>query len=152
MAVHFVVEDAWEVKDPILKSLQAGAGGRLFPCVEVDLNQPIWHLDLQFHAGEGVTHWRRFILSSVEQVAATIEEHHGTCRLHLQSARMVGRATAYEMWAVQGLQTAQDRHGRLFHVVKLSHEKLVYPDHNVQDSELFQHHLIYDAHTQALPA
>lgn len=147
MVVHFVVEDAWEVKNPLLKSLQARSGSRLFPCVEVDLNQSIWHLDLQFHVAEGVTHWRRFILTSVEQVAATVEEHHGICRLHLQSARLPGRATAYEMWAVQELQAAQDRQGRSFHVVKLHHGKLVYPDHNVQDSELVDHQLIYDART-----
>lgn len=148
--MYFIIEDTWEVKDPILKSLRAGPGSRRFPCIEVDLNRPIWHLDLQFHADEGVTHWRRFILSSIEQVAATVEDHRGKCRLHLQSARMGGRAAVYEMWVVQELQTARDRQGRSFHVVELSHGTLIYPDHSIPDLELVDHITVYSAHLQSL--
>lgn len=149
--MHFVVEDAWEIKAPILKSLQGQPGSRLFPCVEVGLNQPIWHLDLEFHVCEGPTHWRRFILSAVEQVAATVEEHRGRCRLHLQSSRATEKTTSYEMWAVQEMQTARDQHGRLFHVVQLAHGRLIYPNHNIQDLELVDHNTVYGPDRQCRP-
>lgn len=143
--MYFVVQDTWEIKNPILKSLHAEPGSHLSPCVEVGLNQPLWHLDLEFHGEEGLTYWRRLIFSSVEQVATTVEAHRGSCRLRLQSAQRVDIDTAYELWQVQTLQTARDRRKRLFHVVKLHHCRLVYPDCNIQDSELTEHRLLYDA-------
>ena len=143
--MHFVIEDVWEVHDPLVKSLQVASGSRLFPCVEVDLNGPIWHVDLQFQIDDGIAHWRRFILASIEQVAATLEEYQGLSRLHLQSARTLSAPVAYELWPVLSLEVGHDQRGHQVYVVKLPHGKLNYPNCGTQESAAISPRVIYEA-------
>ncbi len=142
-----MTEGEWEVQDPLAKALQGTAGSRLYPCVEVSLNQPIWHLDLYFEIDQvnDIGHWRRFILASVAQVAATLEDHSGKCCLHLQSARTRRKAAAYEIWPVQSLEIGEDRNGRVVHLVRLPHRNLTYPDRTVLEPDLVGMRRVYDA-------
>lgn len=64
---HLVAEDDWEVKYPVLDSVFRLPCVRRFACVEVELNEPLWHLDLQFTIAKGGSYWRRFIFSTVDQ-------------------------------------------------------------------------------------
>ena len=145
LKLHFLTEDTWEVRDPILQSFQ-GAGSRLFPCVEVGLNLPLWHLDLLASVGEEVEYWRRFILTSIEQAAATLAEYKGQCRLHFQSAKLHDDRASYEIWPVQRLLTGRDPTGRPAHVVVLPHRQFLYPDRDMSASELTDVRCLYEVH------
>lgn len=140
--VHLVVEDDWEIRYPFLNSVFGQSPARFYKCFEVEVNQPLWHLDLQFTLQEGVTHWRRFIFSTVEHVAATLEAHHGKCRLHVQSAR-VENSDSYNLCPVHFLKVAEDRTGRAFHIVMYEDGQLIYPRCGVQPEELLRFRLIY---------
>jgi hypothetical protein len=143
--LHFLTEDAWEVHDSILKSFQ-GEGCRLFPCVEVGLNSPLWHLDLLTSAGGDVDYWRRFILTSIEHAVATLAEYKGQCRLHFQSARLYDDGAPYEIWPVQRLLLGRDRVGRFTHVVVLPHRQFLYPNRDMPASQLTDVRCLYDVH------
>lgn len=143
--MHFVTEADWELQDPLIKALQGAAGSRLYPCVEVNSNQPIWHLDLHFDVDQmDAGYWRRFVVASVEQVTATLDGHRpGKCRLHLQSARTRCPSARYEIWPVQSLKTGQDRKGRVVHLVELPHGNFAFPDRTVRESDVKALRLVY---------
>lgn len=143
--MHFLTEDSWEVRDPILKPFQRGSS-RLFPCVEVGLNLPLWHLDVLMSVGDDVEYWRRFILTSIEQAVATLAEYKGQCRLHFQSAKLHDEKTSYEIWPVQRLLMGRDRVGRAAHVVVLPHRQFLYPDRDILASELTDVRCLYEVH------
>lgn len=140
--MHLVVEDAWEVQYPMLQSVFRESFARFYKCFEVEVNQPLWHLDLQFTLQEGVTHWRRFIFSTVEQVAATVEAHQGKCRLHVQSAR-ADVSDSYELSPVDAIEIGKNSDGRTFHVVMVEECQLIYPKHEIGPGELRECRLIY---------
>jgi hypothetical protein len=144
---HLLAEEDWEVKHPILDSVFRLPRVHRFACVEVELNGPLWHLDLQFTLAEGVSHWRRFIFSTVDQVAATLEAHLGKCRLHVQSTRVDGVKNSYDLSPVHCMKIAEDSTGRLYHVVVLDKKQLVFPDRELSSHELVGHRLIYGRET-----
>lgn len=131
--MHFRTEEEWELRDPILRSLQ-GTGARMYPCVEVDLNGPLWHLDLLFTWPEKITCWRRFILTSIEQVVATIAEHGGQCRLHFQDAR--AERSPYVIEHVDVLAEGICKAGRAAFIVRLPNRKFVLPDRSISEASI----------------
>jgi hypothetical protein len=148
--LYFVTDDAWEVTDPVVKALQ-GAEGRLFPYVELALNQPLWHLDLLVSVEHGAKCWRRFILTSLEQAVSTAEEYPGISQLHYQSALSTSadRDRDYGIWHVQKVLVGRCSDGRLAHVIEFLHGREVYPDRRLLTSELVDTRCIYEASSLA---
>lgn len=112
-----------------------GASGRMFSCVEVDLNVPLWHLDILIGASVGVECWRRFVLTSVEQVAATTADHQGQCRLYFQGQRSLNEG-AYGIWEVRKLSTGRDKNGCTRYVIELPHMSVIYPGYKMLASDV----------------
>lgn len=133
--MYLIAEEAWEITNPLVKALP-GAGGRWFSCVEVELNAPLWHLDILVTATNGIECWRRFILTSLEQAVATAAEHHDRCRLHFQFPRS-NDGNDYGIWQVQGLSIGRDLNSRTAYVIELPHVDFVYPDRGIKAAELF---------------
>lgn len=125
--MHFLVEEAWELRDPIQKAF-VGNQSHLYPCVELDFNRPLWHLDIRVTHGSVVA-WRRFIFSSVARLVATLREHQLDATLHFQSA-MTGDAeplSPYEIWPVKALSEGRDLVGRVVYVIDLGSRRFLYP-------------------------
>jgi hypothetical protein len=133
--LYLIAEEAWEIANPLVKALPS-AEGRFFSCVEVELNAPLWHLDILVTATNGIECWRRFVLTSPEQAAATAAEHHDISRLHFQFPRSPG-GNDYEIWQVYGLSIGHDLNRRVVYVIELPHMELIYPDRGVKTSELY---------------
>jgi hypothetical protein len=131
--VYFLTEKEWELRDPILRSL-LGTGARIYPCVEIELNGPLWHLDLLFSWPDDITCWRRFILTSVEQVVAIVAEHKGQCRIHFQDARVESKA--YQIHHVDALSEGTCEAGGRAFIVTFSDRSLVLPDDSVAVSTI----------------
>lgn len=144
--MHFLTDEEWELRDPILQSLQ-GAGMRMYPCVEVGINAPLWHLDLLGDWGADVPDgcWRRFILASIEQVAATLAAHDGLFRLHFQEARQCDHSLPYEIRQVKALLEGKDLAGHNAYVVVLPNQRFVYPDRKIEETSLTQVRGLFDA-------
>jgi hypothetical protein len=135
--LNFLTNESWQIQDPILCAFHHDRE-RLYPCVEVELNRPLWHLDLETCFGENFECWRRFIFTSVEPLIAALSAHDGEQRLHVQTPRRPGHPMQpdYEISPVQALSIGYHNSGRSAYIVALSSSRFIYPDLGVPEGEL----------------
>lgn len=142
--MYFTTDEAWEVKDPTVRAWQGGES-RLFPCVELMLNQPLWHLDLLVCLENGSSFWRRFVLTSLEQAVATAAAYPGSSRLHYQNALLHDDGGSYGIWPVQRVLAGRCPSGRPAHLIELPHAHEVYPDRRLPASGLLESYCVFEA-------
>lgn len=66
----FTTRAEWEIKDPVLKALGEDKSVRSYPFIEIQLNVPLFHVDVRFPYDEDkeISGWRRFIMQDIEHV------------------------------------------------------------------------------------
>lgn len=142
--MYLITEKEWELNPPFLKALPDTAS-RLFSCVEVDLNVPLWHLDLLLSAGPGVEYWRRFVLTSLEQAIATAAEYPGRSQLHFQSARSSKGNKRYVLWPVKKVLAGCYSDGLNAHMLVFPHGREIYPNSCTSDTEFTSTKCVYES-------
>lgn len=141
--MYFIAEEAWEITNPLVKALP-GSTGSLFSCVEVDLNIPLWHLDILVEATTGMNCWRRFLLTSLEQAAVTAALHKDKCVLYFQSSRSSQLESSYAVFPVKKVLAGHDSNGRPVHKVILPQQELLFP-RSCGNSKFSEHCCLYEA-------
>lgn len=142
--MYLIAEEAWEAANPLVNELP-GISGRLFSCVEVDLNVPLWHLELLVSLESGMECWRRFVLTSLEQAVATAVEYPGRSQLHYQSACSFKADRGYVLWPVKKVLAGCYADGLPGHMLVFPHGHEIYPHRRVPGTEFTSTSCLYEA-------
>lgn len=72
----FKTRAEWEIKDPVLKALGEDKSVRTYPFIEIDLNIPLYHVDILIPADEKneCQIGRRFVMHNIEHVKDLIKQ------------------------------------------------------------------------------
>ena len=113
----FTTRAEWEIKDPILKALGEDESVRNYPFIEIQLNVPLFHVDVKFpyDEDEEISGWRRFIMQEIGYVKQIVKQE-GIIGydLYLETPRDIDNENGVERHKVKRLSKiihGEDEHG-----------------------------------------
>lgn len=102
----FTTRAEWEIKDPMLKALGKDESERTYPFIEIQLNVPLFHVDIRFPypGDEEISGWRRFIMHDIRHVKQLIEQKDITgYDIYLETPRDINKQDSIERHKVKRL-------------------------------------------------
>lgn len=113
----FTTRAEWEIKDPILKALGEDESVRSYPFIEIQLNVPLFHVDVRFpyDEDEEISGWRRFIIQDIEHVKQLVKQDDIIgYDIYLEAPRDINNKDTVERHKVKRLSKivrGEDEHG-----------------------------------------